>query len=973
MLGRRSCRRLGGLLLLFGILFGDASVRAQPSSLPPNSVAVKNFRQMLAAEKSKASRPKPTAEEATPISYTDAGGKHPGRVEYLAFSADGTRIASASARDLIVWDTANGKEIRVIQLPIGSEPMSIAIDDVGLRVMVGTTDGNVYLFDVGDGQKKTLLAGVAPVARVSALADGGWLAGMLDCRLVQWNSELKEVAGDWQPPETATPSEIVNSLDGRQIAVRVPGTQRWLRQLPRRLGQTSRRNVETTIADPIRSLAINGAGLSAAGTNQGQIYFWQIVPPEFVRIRAHKTSELTTVESLRFTRDDQTLFALDRFGNIEVWSADPVRRLALYRTGVEADVVDISPNGDWIAHGTDDGRVRFARLPAPTHDGVEEQKYLTKIRGLLREERFPDLEQLALSHRKETLPFPWGVLPVRQFYAELGRPNMGDNPVAERRMHLERLEKWVRQRPQSATARLALSQFHLSAALQARGDGFLSTIAARPARLASESFELANRELVEAEKLDPKDPDLYYQQIEIALRRGLPQDEVQAIVGRLMKIHPTYYPAHQAVADYLRRGERGLAAKYAAQLAERIGGVEGDKLYAWIAHHLLPHYPPGEFLEASEMDGARIRKGTIGILRDYKRLKPERRITRFLNESAFFAAMQLDQEGAKTMFGYLARVGDPVDSDLWVSDERFDLWRAWANSKKPPELTQTMLAHWRGVHFARFDGDGGIVTMGLASRYGLRMWDADGKPRGPVRELSGTLGAAWSTAAQRAAVIQTATVGDSIVLLAPDAEIAPRTLLFRGDRLTALAFSRDGERLAAGGSAQRVRIWDVAAGESRVALDVGFPVELLRFSPDGQSVAVAGQGGATVWSLTQTPPRRMMSLRPLKPLSDIEFSPDGQQLAVLFAGQLQIFPGTSEEPSKTIPLGGARLAWRGDGLRLAIAGNDLAIHLFEMPGGNEIATFAYHQADLTSLDFDANGQRLLAGSEDGLLTVWETK
>jgi WD40 repeat protein len=73
------------------------------------------------------------------------------------------------------------------------------------------------------------------------------------------------------------------------------------------------------------------------------------------------------------------------------------------------------------------------------------------------------------------------------------------------------------------------------------------------------------------------------------------------------------------------------------------------------------------------------------------------------------------------------------------------------------------------------------------------------------------------------------------------------TLKGHKDRVTCVAFARNGRILATGGLDRTVRFWDVKAGVQRFAIEgLDCAVECVAFSPDGKLLAAGGKGSITI-------------------------------------------------------------------------------------------------------------------------------
>jgi WD40 repeat protein len=84
---------------------------------------------------------------------------HTGAVNSAAFSPDATRIVTASAdKTARIWDTATGKEIKVLRGHTGAVN-SAAFSPDGARIITASSDQSAYVWDANTGNKITTLRG----------------------------------------------------------------------------------------------------------------------------------------------------------------------------------------------------------------------------------------------------------------------------------------------------------------------------------------------------------------------------------------------------------------------------------------------------------------------------------------------------------------------------------------------------------------------------------------------------------------------------------------------------------------------------------------------------------------------------------------------------------------------------------------------------------------------------------------------
>jgi WD40 repeat protein len=189
-----------------------------------------------------------------------------------------------------------------------------------------------------------------------------------------------------------------------------------------------------------------------------------------------------------------------------------------------------------------------------------------------------------------------------------------------------------------------------------------------------------------------------------------------------------------------------------------------------------------------------------------------------------------------------------------------------------------------------------------------------------------------------------------------------------------LAFTPDGDVLAAGCVDGSVVLWETAARRARATLrgHAGI-VNGLAFSPDGRSLATAGNDGTLcVWDVATC--RLRSSARGASAIRSVDFSPDGLTIATCGIRVL-LWDASAGCTTRTVldQVGGcySGLDYSPDGRWLAATSPmRRTITVWDLANPGRRATVQGRVGAGFALAFAPDGRTLASGGEDGMIELW---
>jgi serine/threonine protein kinase/WD40 repeat protein len=148
------------------------------------------------------------------------------------------------------------------------------------------------------------------------------------------------------------------------------------------------------------------------------------------------------------------------------------------------------------------------------------------------------------------------------------------------------------------------------------------------------------------------------------------------------------------------------------------------------------------------------------------------------------------------------------------------------------------------------------------------------------------------------------------------------------------------------------------------------------FTSDSRHLAIGQQGCIVRFDLETGLELNRWPLPEARRANALAFSPDDQLVAVgyLNSSFASVHNAQSGKLVARFPVGPIVrqvVAWHPDGERLAVAGSDPRIQIWNVPAASKIATLEGHLQEVMILDFHPGGSLLVSNSWDGTARLWD--
>ncbi|MFA9262879.1 MAG: hypothetical protein ACEQSB_06055 [Undibacterium sp.] len=312
----------------------------------------------------------------------------------------------------------------------------------------------------------------------------------------------------------------------------------------------------------------------------------------------------------------------------------------------------------------------FAMTPVAAALTVELDRFEQEVLQLFRKSNFAKLEEIANHARSTEARFDNGSWKIIKFYRSL----LGNRKDADRNCDAKEkvYQEWIKDFPQSITARVAYADFMTDFAWKAWGSGSSSEVTPEGWKLFSDRLAKADTILAESKSL-PSCPAWWGVRIQVAMGQNESPEDCKKLFHEAKALYPTNYKIDEQYYIYLLPRWHGTTGEWEAvaeREIERPDGL-GFAAYAKVVMMMTSYY--FNIFDEARISWEQTQKGCEQLCATYPDSKD------LLNDYCHLAVLASDWPSANRL---LDQIGEDVIPKIWGGINEFERLKAETRKNK---------------------------------------------------------------------------------------------------------------------------------------------------------------------------------------------------------------------------------------------------------------------------------------------------
>lgn len=337
--------------------------------------------------------------------------------------------------------------------------------------------------------------------------------------------------------------------------------------------------------------------------------------------------------------------------------------LSLVALGCSRNTTDVGGTQSQNQNAHPTTGLPFTVTVVETPETKEINDLSNQVVTLLTARKYDDLDALAKHLRDSRETHADGVWKLFFIYGGLDLPDEASD--GEWTGRLAELRDWIKSKPESITARVAMANELVSFAWKARSGDYADKVPEASWKLFFQRLNEAVDTLDSARNFKEKCPVWWSVLLKAELGLQVQRAQYDATFNTATKAWPDYTPCYFRRAIYLLPRWYGAAGEWEKDLAmsaDKIGGEDGDMLYARVVWDVHQNIYSTNIFQEYQLSWSRVNSGFGAIERHFPNSLAVK------NEGARLAVLARDEQAAKKYFDQTA---GKVDMDCWDSKDDY--------------------------------------------------------------------------------------------------------------------------------------------------------------------------------------------------------------------------------------------------------------------------------------------------------------